>query len=210
MKRKSIIIVVLLSAGIIASWGCGSGPGSPGSSNTEDTGLTVEASIIPSYLGNNAYSVDVVQQICDEGPPPVFEAFADHGATVTITARLLNPNAQISPGLLHIEKYTVEYRRSNDSLGAPPIESDTRFNSIAIAPPIGTGTSTVITSAILVDLLRKEKYLTDVTSGQFSSGLAFINNYTALYTFEGKNDFGKSFSFKAQADFQIGNFDYCP
>jgi hypothetical protein len=128
---------------------------------------------------------------------------------VTITARLLNPNAQIPPGVLYIEKYTVEYRRSNDSLGAPPILFDERFNSIAIAPPTGTGISTVITSAIFVDLTRKDTYLADTTSGQFSSGLALINNYTAIYTFYGQNAYGKSFSFKAQTDFQIGSFDYC-
>jgi hypothetical protein len=209
MKRKSIVIVFLMSVSIIASWGCGGGPGSPGSVNTEDTGVTLEATLVPTYLGNNSYSVDVVQQICQAGPPPEFEKFTDHNTTATITARLLNPNAQIPAGILYIEKYTVEFRRSSDSIGAPPIESDTRYTSIAVTPPTGSDVATVTATLILVDLTRKGKYLTDMTSGRFTSGMALINNYTALYTFEGKNSYGNSFSFKAQTDFQIGSFDYC-
>lgn len=211
MKRKSIIIVVLLSAVIMASWGCGGGPGSPGSSNTEDTGVTLEATIIPTYLGNNTKDVDAVQDICsDPGVTPVlFEPFTEHGATVTITARLLNPNAQFTPGVLFIEKYTIEYRRSNDSIGSPPILFEERFDSIAIPPPTGSGTTTVTASVIFVDLRRKFQYEQDMTSGQFTPAIALINNYTALYTFEGKNSFGKSFSFKAQTDLTIGNFDNC-
>jgi hypothetical protein len=86
---------------------------------------------------------------------------------------------------------------------------DTRFKTIVIDPPSGTAVSTVTDTAILVDLIRKNKYANDVLSGQFSSGLASINNYTAIYTFEGKNEFGSKFSFKAQTDFQICHFDYC-
>lgn len=210
MKRSRFLLVTIYSLLVaVFLWGCGGGPGSPGSANTEDTGVTLEASIVPTYSGSNSYSVDVVQQICSAGPPPVPEKFTDHGATVTITARLLNPNAQLPPGILYIEKYTVEYKRSSDSIGAPPIETDTRFNSIAIAPPTGTGTTVVTATLIFVDLKRKDKYLSDMTSGQSTSGLDYINNYTAIYTFEGKNAYGKAFSFKAQTDFHIGSFDYC-
>ena len=209
MKRKSLIIVVLVIVGIMAAWGCGSGPGSPGSANSEDTGILLEATLTPIYFSTNTKSVDAVQDICDVGPPIQFEKFADHQATVTITARLLNPDAQFTPGVLFIEKYTIEFRRSNDSIGAPPIETDTRFDSIVIEPPIGPATTIVTATVSFVDLLRKDKYFSDLSSGQFSSGSAFLNNYTATFTFEGKNSFGKSFSFKVQTDFQIGDFDNC-
>jgi hypothetical protein len=191
-------------------WGCGSGPGSPGSQGTEDTGVTLEATIVPTYNGEDTYSVDAFQQVCSEGPPPVYEYFTDHQATVTITATLINPNTTFQPGTLYIEKYTVEFRRSADSIGAPPIQSDTRYKTIVITPPLtGTGATTVTDTVILVDLLRKDQYATDVLSGQYSSGPAYINNYTAIYTFEGKNEYGDSFTFKAQTDFQIGSFDNC-
>ena len=210
MRIKSLLVLffnLLFVASLLI--GCGGGSGSPGSHGTEDTGVKIDATIIPVYLAANTYSVDVQQDICDVGPPPVFETFTDHGATVTFAATLINPNSTFQLGKLYVEKYTVEYRRSTDSIGSPPIQTDTRFRTIVITPPTGAGTTEVTDTLIFVDLLRKDQYRTDVLSGQFSSGLSLINNYTAIYTFEGKNEFGTGFSFKAQTDFQIGNFDYC-
>jgi hypothetical protein len=209
--KKVIVIVLLLGAGVIALWGCGGGPGSPGSTGSDDTGVSIDAAITSfEYNGANKYSVDVVQQVCSEGPPPVFEFFADHSAIVTINARLLNPNTTFQPAPLTIEKYTIQYRRSPDSIGAPPIESDTRFRTLTIVPPLGTSVSSVTLQVVLVDLIRKIQYKADEDSGQFSPGpFGYLNTYTAIYTFEGKNAYGKSFSFQAQTDFQIGSFDYC-
>lgn len=204
---------VFLSAILVLMvWGCGggSGPGSPGTQGTEDTGVMVEAVIIPTYNNVDTYSVDTFQQVCDVGPPPEYEIFTDHSATATISARLLNPGTTFQAGTLYVEKYTVEFRRSTDSIGAPPIESDTRYKSIIITPPTGgTGANTVTDTVILIDLIRKDKYRTDMLSNMFTSAAAFLNNYTATYTFEGKNQFGDTFSFTAQTDFQIGSFDYC-
>ncbi|MEW6001328.1 MAG: hypothetical protein AB1638_01560, partial [Nitrospirota bacterium] len=212
MRIKSLFIICHLLFVILFLCGCGGGgPGEPGSQGTEDTGVMLDASITPTYLGQNTASVDVFQQVCDAGPPPKYEDFTDHQATLTIVARLLNPDTTFQPGNLYIEKYTVDFHRSSESLsiGAPPIESDIRFQTIPIAPPTGTNTNTVTATVVLVDLKRKLQYLNDVESGQFSSGPAFLNNYTATYTFEGKNEFGTRFVVKAQKDFQIGSFDYC-
>ena len=210
MKRRYLIFIMywLLLTGIL--YGCGgAGPGSPGSSGIEDTGVQLDAIITPTYNGANTYSVDAFQDVCDVGPPPTYEVFTDHSATVTITARLINPTATFTPGILYIEKYTVQYRRLNDSIGTPPIETFIGPQSITITPPSGAGTTTTTTSVVLVDLLRKDQYATDVTSGQYSSGLAYLNNYVAIYTFEGQNEYGKHFSFKAQVQFQIADFDNC-
>ena len=191
-------------------WGCGSGPGSPGSTGSEDTGIIVDAQVIGRYQDTDGiYSVDAFQNVCSEGPPPVLEFFADHQATVTFTARLVNPSTTFQIGNLYIDKYTVEFRRSTDSIGAPPIESDKRFKTITITAPVGSGTTTLTDTLILVDLIRKVQYSNDMLSGRYGSGPAFINNYTAIFTFYGKNDFGKEFKIKTQMDFQIGDFDVC-
>lgn len=198
-----LLPVVILTVFLL--WGCGGGgPGSPGSTGTEDTGVIIDA-----IVTLDTYSVDVVQQVCNEGPPPVYEDFTDHQGTLNITARLINPNTTFQVGTLYVERYTVEFRRSNDSIGAPPIETDTRYHTIVITPPKGNNVSTVESTVILVDLKRKEKYLKDMLSGQYTSGAAYLNNYTAVFTFYGKNEFGTSFSFKATVDFQIGSFDNC-
>ena len=206
MKRTFFAIIALLGFGLIALAGCGSGPGSPGSSGSEDTGVMLDASIVPLYNGTNTPSVDAFQDICKSGDP---EIFTDHQATVTINSRLLNPTTKFTPGTLYVQKYTIQYRRQNDSIGAPPIQSDTRYNTIIITPPAGTATNTVTATLEFLDLTRKFQYHTDVTSGQYTSHGAFLNNYTAIYTFEGQNQFGTYFSFMAQADFQIGNFNNC-
>ena len=210
MKRVHYVlccVCFLILSGLLA--GCGGGAGSPGSHGTEDTGVVLDATITPTYLGSNTSSVDAIQDICDVGPPLKVEAFTDHSATLFITARALNPNTTFQLGNLYIEKYTVEYRRSTDSIGAPPIQTDTRFVSIVIPAPVGSALSTVTSTIIFVDLLRKDQYKSDITSGQFSSSLAFLNNYTAIYTFEGKNEYGTNFSFKVQTDFQIADFNNC-
>jgi hypothetical protein len=192
-------------------WGCGSGPGSPGSTGSEDTGIIVDAQVVGRYQDTDGvYSVDAFREVCSEGPPPVYEIFTDHQATVTFTARLVNSTTTFQVGNLYIEKYKVEFRRSTDSIGSPPIESDKRFQTITITAPTGSGTTTVTVSGlILVDLIRKIQYQNDMLSGRYGPDPYIINNYTAIYTFEGKNDFGKAFKIKAQMNFQIGDFDVC-
>lgn len=208
-QHRCFLFAVYCFVSAVLLFGCGGGAGAPGSTGTEDTGVYVDAFVTPLYLEKNTYSVDVFRDICDPGPPPEYEPFTDHNATLTVTARLINPNTTFKAGNLYVEKYTVEFRRSSDSIGSPPILSDTRYKTIVIEAPTGTGTTTVEDTVILVDLIRKDQYATHVSSGQYSSDASYINNYTAVYTFSGKNEYGKSFRFKAQTDFQIGWFDYC-
>lgn len=199
---EKVFGLLLLSSLAACGGGGDSGPNTDGG-----TGVLLTTTIVPRYLDANFYSVDVVQQICEPGPPPVFEVFTDHSARVTISARLIDPST--SPGPLVVDKYTIAFVRSTDSIGAPPILSDTRFETIAIVPPTGTGTSTTTADVVFVDLLRKARYLNDIDSGLYLSNPPnILNNYTAIYTFEGKQ-FGRSFSFTVQTPFQIGSFDYC-
>lgn len=211
MKKRSFLLFLLyISVLSVLLYGCGGGAGAPGSKGIEDTGVQLSAVVNGLYLGGNTNSIDVFQDVCEEGPPPTYELFTDHQAEVTFTASLINPNPTIRPGTLYVEKYTIEYKRSNDSLGAPPIEKDTRFETIIISPPLsGTGTTSVTWTIALVDLPRKEKYGDDVLSGRYDYHMAYINNYTAIFTFYGKNEYGEDFSVKTQMNFQIGWFDNC-
>lgn len=214
MKRNYPLFTIYCLLLTVFLSGCGSGPGQPGSAGTEDTGVLLSTSLTPTYNGKNTSDVDAFQDICTAATattPAVYEKIYDHQATVTITATLLNPTPQITPGTLYIDYYTVEYRRSQDSIGAPPIESDTRYDTIIITPPLsGTGSTTTTFTAIFVDLTRKAKYSSNTLSGAYSyTTLAYLNNYTATYTFVGHNQYGKSFSFMAQVDFQIGDFNNC-
>lgn len=207
MKRNYILIFKFLSILILLTLlGCGSeGPGSPGSEGTEDIGLIVEAYVVPKYVDQNTNSVDAFRDFCGDE----YEVFQNHTADVTITARFINPGAVHAPGNLYIEKYTVQYRRSADSIGTPPIETYVGYQTIVIPQPSAQGSMEVTYTLVFLDLLRKEKYAQDVMSGQYSYGLSYINNYTATYILEGKNELGQKFKIKANAEFQIGNFDNC-
>ena len=208
--KKSYLILLALSSLLVTVflWGCGSGPGSPGSYGCEDVGLICDVTLTPTYKGSNAYSVDAFQQICTAGPPPVYEIFTDHSATATISLWRLNPNSTFLINPVYIEKYTIEFRRSTDSIGSPPIQSFTGYQTIVLTPPTGTTINTVDTTVVLVDLIRKIQYQTDVLSGRYSFGPAYINNYTASYIFEGQS-MGKAIRIFGQVPFQIGSFDYC-
>jgi hypothetical protein len=207
MKRNHILIFKIFSILLLITLlGCGSeGPGSPGSDGTENTGLIVDAYVTPTYLDNNTNSVDAFQDFCGDE----YEVFQNHAANVTISARFVNPSATYAPGNLYIEKYTVQYRRSADSIGAPPIETYIGYQTIVIPQPSAQGSMEVTQTLVFVDLLRKDQYAQDMWSGQYSSGLSYINNYTATYILEGKNELGEEFKIKANAEFQIGNFNNC-
>ena len=211
MKRNYFLLFAgYFSLLAILLAGCGGGgPGSPGSSGSENTGVALSATVVGSYQGAATNSVDAFPDQCGTPPATTPEFFADHQATVTFTARLLNPGSDFQAGKLYIEKYTVEFRRSSDSIGAPPIESDTRYQTIEIPAPIGAGEVTLTSTTILVDLLRKDQYASDMLSGRYSSGSAYLNNYTAIFTFYGQNEFGENFKVQTQMNFQIGNFNNC-
>jgi hypothetical protein len=149
-----------------------------------------------------------VQDVCQAGPPAVFEKFTDHSALAAISVRLMNPNASVPPPPLFIESFTIEYRRSNDSIGSPPIESDSRSTTFSITPPTGTDISTVTNTVIFVDVPRKDKYHQDMLSGIFTSAPSFINNYTAIYTFQGQVK-GKTVTIHGTQEFSIGDYNNC-
>lgn len=214
MKRSSFLTLfaLLLIAGFLTSCG-GGGAGAPGSCNTEKTGVILDISISPYYQKPDylTYSVDIIRNICVTPEGVEYdEYFADHSANIGISARLINPTPSIQPGTLYIEKYTIEYIRANDSIGAPPIEFDTKITlgEIVINPPeSGTGSTKTIVEGPLVDLKRKNKYLEDIRSDRFDTNIP--HKYTAIYRFEGKNQYGKDFCAVATTNFQIGSFDYC-
>jgi hypothetical protein len=196
--------------------GCGGGPGSPGSQGNEGTGMNISVADISFAKNTNADTqspnVDAFQEICTPGPPPKFEPFRDHTAVVTFTATLLNPRTTFPVGDLFIQKYTVDFRAKNDSIGAPPIEQFIGFPNVTIPAPVGTATSSVDATVMLVDLTRKFKYAADMTTNppSYTSSSSFINNYTATYTFEGQNANGVHFTLVGQTDIAIGDYANCP
>jgi hypothetical protein len=195
-----IVIGILFNALLLG--GCGGG-------SKDSTGVTVSATITPTYNAVSTTSVDAVQDTCVSGSSTQAEYFADHGATVSISARLINPGNIIKDMTVYIDRYTIDYTRNADSPSAPPIQADSREMALSFMVS-GDSTVSVETSATFVDLVRKNKYLADMQSGAYQSSPGYLNNYIAAYTFEGHSKNGVSFTVTAQSAFQIGSFNYCP
>ena len=195
-----MIIGILVN--VLFLGGCGGG-------SKDSPGVTVSATITPTYNAVSTTSVDVVQDTCVSGSATQAEYFADHAATVSISARLINPGNIIKEMTVYIDRYTINYTRNDDSPGAPPIQADSREMALSFLVS-GANTVSMETSATFVDLVRKNKYLADMQSGTYQSSLGYLNNYIATYTFEGHGENGVSFTVTAQSTFQIGSFNYCP
>jgi len=195
-----MIIGILFYALLLG--GCGGG-------SKDSPGVTVSATITPTYNAVNTTSVDAVQDTCVSGSSTQAEYFADHGATVSINARLINPGNIIKDMNVSLDRYTINYNSTADSPGAPPIEVDSREMTLSFLVS-GASSVSVETSATFVDLVRKNKYLADLQSGVYQSSPGDLNNYIATYTIEGHSENGVHFTITAQSAFQIGSFNYCP
>jgi hypothetical protein len=216
-RMVSLLVVVLLLAG--CGGGSLTGNESTGSYCANIGGLTVCCTQIrPFYLGtadapNYTTNVDANPiSDCDptqEGAQP--EPFADHGAIAFFTIRPLNPDAFIPPNTsIVFERYTIDYRASTDSIGAPPIERFEGYMSLTVPAPVSGGLARdVATSIVFVDLPRKYKYYNDIVSGRYSSLGSMINNYTATVTFYGRTDTGSRFSVVGNVYFSMGAYNYC-
>jgi hypothetical protein len=220
MKKmnKSILLLCLygLSA-LIILFGCGGSVGAPGSSDSAaETGVIIAAGVLPYYTDSGAVmtQVDVVSEdVCDAGPPAVYEFYSDHMANVSITANLFNPNIGFDPLPLYIERYTIDFYRNSDSTGAPPIESVDSGTFIQIVPPTRAVPAATTTTAYIyfVDMGRKAKYKSDIDSGRYTSWGNYYNNYTASVTFYGKNANGKAFTVgPTNVSFNMGHYLICP
>ena len=190
----SIMISVLLP--VLFLGGCGRG------GKEDSPGITASASITPSYNGASTYSVDSVRNSCSNGSTTQLEYFADHGATVSFSASLINPSNLIKQMTVFIDSYTITYNSHDDSSGAPSLQPDTRQMTFSFIVNGATPTASASVAIAFVDLIRKERYYSVAGGG--------LSNYTATYTFSGHTEHGDQFTITSQTDFQIGGFNYCP
>jgi hypothetical protein len=183
--------------------------GGCGGIGKDSPGVTVSATITPTYNGIITASVDAGQNICTSTSSAQTqpEYFADHMATASLSARLINQNSIVKQMTVTLDNYTIDYRSSADSPGAPPIQSDTREKTISFV--VSAETTSTDFPVEFVDLIRKNQYLSDVTGGTLT-GQVPLNNYTATFTFHGHSENGVSITFSAQTDFQVGDFNMCP
>lgn len=224
MKRHSLFSSAIIILLLLALSGCGGGgAGSPGSGGSGDIGVLINPELIAFFSGIG-YTFE--QNKCEfsgtmSGDPFNYNvnisSTGNHKALLVVRTSVINPVTTFQPGALYIEKYSIEYRRSNDSIGAPPIETYTAWKTIYVPvptiddlkkdPPVNLRCTLFPQPEIIfLDENRKRQYIEDILSGKYTHTGNYINHYTAIYKFEGKNIHGKSFDFTLTRDFTIGDF----
>lgn len=182
-------------------WGCGAGPGAPGSSGSEDTGIQINSVTI---IGNDATpkDVDVNVHLCSDGKPePILLLRED--ATITVNASKLNPKSTFNPFPASVEECTITYRKPNDDPAAPIIEAWTIFPNCAI----GEGSNSCVVN--LLDIQRKRDFWNDIITGKNVPAKMPVR-YVAAYDCKYVNNVGKSGHFQVEYEIFLADFELCP
>jgi hypothetical protein len=142
-------------------WGCGDGPGSPGSEGSEDTGIEPRVVSIthsdPAGDQGDLWNIDFIQDLCPDGKP---EVYGNDYANIAFHGDQLNPNV-ISDNILYITNYKVTFLKEDPS--SPTIEQDEYGNQagITILPGADTGPF----SFLILDIGKKNAIVNDINSG---------------------------------------------
>jgi hypothetical protein len=158
---------------------------------------------ITSIAPEDSADVDALQNLCDPGPPPVFEDFTKHSAVVTFSNDLL-PTADGGFNI-QLTSYSIEYEVVDcpqRASACPDLESPgQQLHDVFIASG-GSATTTVD----LVPISAKDEYVAE--GGEL--GLA-VPTYRARYVFRGNTVpfTAGGVTLRGNVEFHITNFNTC-
>lgn len=184
---------------------CGGGGSSDGIGGVCGGGSSVSGivlcvdSVIPEYDDTLTPSVDIVQNLCEDGTA---EPYFDHSARVTLSATLASGATQppVSTSM-SITRYVIDYTANPGVIG-PAIASKTHFETITI-PVTGTATRDIN----LMTTQQKEQFLFDLGNAGAFDGK--YRDYSVTYTFYGLDQFGNNLTARGFTQIVIGNYDNC-
>ncbi|MEW6417185.1 MAG: hypothetical protein AB1480_03580 [Nitrospirota bacterium] len=199
MKRKYFflfsIFYLLLS---VFLWGCGEGPGSPGSSGSEDTGINIKSVSITSETPDlDVYSCP---DCCAGGTSE--PGLTREDATISIESEKLNPDSTVDPYPASVEQCTITYKKAIEDPSSPIIES---LNIYPNCPIIEGSNSCNVT---LIDIDRKQAYWNAIYYGTNVPG-EYPTHYIAQYNCKYVNNFGEEGSFQTEYDIYLADFNMC-
>ncbi len=215
MKRKYLLLAVACCL-MVFLLSCGSGPGAPGSTESEDTGIEIQSVsiLVNANAGNGGGpDLDANIHICPTSGKPEPGLFRDD-ATITINASKLNPNSTFDPFPATVEQCNIVYKQPADELGAPVIEAWTVYPNCTITD----GSSLCIVN--LIDITRKRNQYFDNICSQFDSlgdciagGIndpqKYPTRYIASYDCTFMNNMGKSGHFQVELEIFLADFELC-
>lgn len=189
MKKSHFLIFnIYCLLFIVLLWGCGDGPGSPGSEGSEDTGIEPRVVSIthtdPVGDQGDLWEIDFIQDICPDGKA---EVFGNDVANIAFHGDQLNPNVT-SNNALFVANYKVTFLKEDPS--SPTIEQNEYANQsgITILPNGDTGPF----SFLIFDSGKKRAIVEDILNGIY-----IPKSYPLLYNMKieiwGQDKYGHNF-----------------
>ncbi len=200
MKRSYFILFTVCSLLFsVFLWGCGAGPGAPGSSGSEDTGINIKSVSITRTDGPDldVYSDPIG---CSGNTPETLLTRKD--ATITIEAAKLNETSTFDPFPASVEECTITYKKAIEDPSSPTIESWTFYPNCTLISGINT------CNVQLIDITRLVGYWDAVASG-INDPAEYPTHYIAQYNCMYKNNFNKTGYFKVEYDMWLADFLMC-
>jgi len=186
MKRSHFLIFnIYCLLFTLLLWGCGDGPGSPGSSGSEDTGIQITAVSITSVSPD----IDVYSSVL----------LKRTDATITIQAEKLNPNSTFDPFPASVEECTITYKKAKEDPSSPVIESMTIYPNCNISS--GSNTCNVT----LIDIERKVDFWIALGNG-VNTPAEYPTHYVAQYECKYVNNYDKTGHFQVEYDIWLADF----
>lgn len=182
--------------GDIGGGGCGGGAAVSGIVLCVDN-------VQPLYNKVLTPNVDIVQGICDVGPPIVVEPYFDHQATVTISASLATGATQPPVStVVTLTRYVIDYT-ANPGVTGPTIRSTGNLFETITVPVAGN----VARDLVLMNTQQKEQFLLDLGRAGAFDGI--YRGYTVTYTFYGQDQYGSNLTARGFGQVIIGNYQNC-
>lgn len=181
---------------------CGNGPGAPGSSGSEKTGIEI-TSVSSSPISTAADlgpDIDVNVHLCPSGQPEPGLFRVD--ATLTITARILNSGSSFDPFPASVEECTITYLRDVSDPPGPVIQQWSIFPNC----PIISGTNSCVVD--LIDIPRKVDFWNALNSGVYDATIQ-PRHYQAAFNCKYVNRVGESGTFEIEQRMNLADFNKC-
>ncbi|MBF0343970.1 MAG: hypothetical protein HQL06_07045 [Nitrospirae bacterium] len=204
MKRRMVLTLMLvLSVAVFYSCGGGSGPGSPGSSDSSKIGgyITIPAMTHTSPAGSqgDGWQIDLVQDICEGGKA---ESWGDD--TGSLTVMLTSYDTKNPANTIFIQRYTIEYTQQIYELDLPPIKMFDLTTSATVQPE-----TSVSLNIFVMDAGTKSEYVKELNSGKYNPVRMSPYLYDMKITLYGVDKLGNSFSIPIHRTVSLADYNNC-
>lgn len=176
-------------------WGCGGGgPGAPGSTNSEDTGIRITAvNVTCPSSSETCQDVDVQRSA----------GLTRTEVIMNIESEKLNPSSEFDPFPASVEKCNITYIKSVEDPSSPTLEDLTIFPNCTIGGCVATCPD--VCAVTLIDIQRKRDYWAALLGG-VNIPAEYSTHYVARFNCTYVNNLSKTGTFQTEFDIWLADF----